>query len=192
MKVHFTASNFNLAEHYDDFAAIVNHIKKNGHILTREWIDEDLARQQHDREYTFEEYRAIWQKVKMSIIEADLVIVEGWNNSYSIGYQTAFALSYKKPVLVLAPNTKISHTIIAGEDNPFLHIVHYTRENLGKVLDEFFLKYQPTGKEMRFNMFIDRETQVYLDMESYKTGKTKAKIIRDLIKREMDKNDGLS
>lgn len=191
MKVHFTGSNYKLEEHYGDYSAIISYLKEQGHTLTREWIDEDLTHQKRDAEYTEEEYRDIWLQVKNSIIEADVVIVEGWNNSYSIGYQTAFALSYKKPVLVMTPNDKISHTIIAGEDNPFLHIVHYTPKTLKKVLSDFLIKFQPSDKDMRFNMFIDRETQLYLDIESYKTGKTKARIIRDLIKREIRNNDGL-
>lgn len=191
MKIHFTGSNYKLEEHYADYAAIISYLKEQGHTLTREWVDEDLQHQRKDAEYTEEEYRDIWLQVKNSIIEAEVVIVEGWNNSYSIGYQTAFALSYKKPVLVMTPNDKISHTIIAGEDNPFLHIVHYTPKTLKKVLSEFLIKFQPSDKDMRFNMFIDRQTQLYLDIESYKTGKTKARIIRDLIKREIENNDGL-
>lgn len=191
MNVHFTGSNYKLDEHYADYAAIIRYLKSAGHTLTREWIDEDLKHQNKDAEYTNDEYREIWQKVKNSIMTADVVIIEGWNNSYSIGYQTAFALSYKKPVLVMTPNNKISHTIIAGEDNPFLHIVHYTENTLETVLKEFLDKFQLSDKDMRFNMFIDRETQVYLDIESYKTGKTKAKIIRDLIKREIRNNNGL-
>jgi len=194
MKVHFTGSNYQLVEHLPQYQKIIDLLKENGHTLTREWIEEDLEQKERKEAYTVEEYREIWKKVKDSIMAADVVVIEAWNNSFSIGYQTAYALSHKKPTLVLTPsklNTKLSHTIIAGEDNPFLFMRRYTDETLPGILQEFLLKFQVNSKDMRFNMFIDRETQVYLDMESYKTGKTKAKIIRDMIKREIENNQGL-
>ena len=194
MKVHFTGSNYKLSEHLPQYKKIIDLLKADGHTLTREWIEEDLEQKKRKEPYSIEEYRDIWKKVKASIMEADVVVIEAWNNSFSIGYQTAYALSHKKPTLVLTPanlHTKLSHTIIAGEDNPFLFMRHYTDENLPGILQEFLTMFQVNTKDMRFNMFIDRETQVYLDMEAYKTGKTKAKIIRDMIKREINNNNGL-
>ncbi|MBC7459602.1 hypothetical protein H7200_02725 [Candidatus Saccharibacteria bacterium] len=191
MNVHFTASNYQLEKHIDDYRSIVDAVKKQGHTMTREWLEEDLGRRTTKSSYSPTEYKEIWQKVKMSILSADVVIVDGSINSFSIGYQTAFALSNKKPVLVMTSDHEISQTIIAGEDNPLLFIKNYTTKNLESVVNEFLNKFNIAKQDMRFNMFIDRETQAFLEIESYKTGKTKAKIIRDMIKKEIQNKNGL-
>lgn len=191
MNVHFTASNYQLEKHYSDYSAIIAAIKNSGHTLTREWLEEDLARRKKKRSYTETEYSEIWQKVKVSILQADAVIVDGSVNSFSIGYQTAFALSNKKPVMVMTCDHEISQTIISGEDNPLLFIEEYSQDTLETVVTTFLRKFDLPKQDMRFNMFIDRETQAFLEIEAYKTGKTKAKIIRDMIKKEIRNKNGL-
>jgi hypothetical protein len=191
MNVHFTASNYQLEKHIEDYRSIVSAVKKQGHTMTREWLEEDLGRRTTKSAYNQTEYKEIWQKVKLSILSADVVIVDGSINSYSIGYQTAFALSNKKPVLVMTSDHEISQTIIAGEDNPLLFIKNYSAKNLESVVTDFLNKFNIAKQDMRFNMFIDRETQAFLEIESYKTGKTKAKIIRDMIKKEIQNKNGL-
>jgi hypothetical protein len=191
MKIHFAASNHDLDAHLPDYLKIISTIEKLGHSLTREWLDSDRARQQQKHDYSQEEYRGIWQEVKRSMLASDVVILEATQNSYSVGYQTAFALSNKKPVLVLTRNTHISKTIIAGEDNPLLSIVVYTDQTLAKNIEAFLAKYNVTKQDLRFNMMLDRETQMYLEVESYQSGKTKARIIRDILKREMKDKNGL-
>jgi len=191
MNVHFTASNYQLEKHYKNYAAIIDVIKEQGHTLTREWLEEDLKRRKKKQSYSETEYKDIWQKVKLSILKADVVIVDGSVNSFSIGYQTAFAVSNKKPVLVMTSDHQISQTVVAGEDNPLLCIRNYNPKTLEAVATEFLMKFDLPQQDMRFNMFIDRETRTFLEIESYKTGKTKAKIIRDMIKNEINNKNGL-
>ena len=42
---------------------------------------------------------------------------------------------------------------------------------------------------MRFNFFIDRKIYNYLRWASFKTGKTKAEILRDLVENEIEKQE---
>lgn len=191
MKVNFAASNFKLDEYAVTYKKIIQNIEKHGHELTRKWIDQDLNRQTKKQSYTSEERLAIWQDVKTAILNADAVILEASRNTFSIGYQAAFSLSNKKPTLVLTDNDTISNTIIKGEDNPLLQVSKYSEDSLDIILENFFLKFQVNKNELRFNLMLDRETQLYLDLKSYKTGKTKAKILRDMIKHEMRNSAGL-
>lgn len=149
-----------------------------------------MTRQQAKADYTTTERKKIWLDLKSSIIKSDAVIVEASQNTFSIGYQTALALSNKKLALVLSKNSSLNSNIVMGEDNPLLMIARYDDVTLESVLDGFFNKYVINKNELRFNLLLDRETQMYLDYRSYQTGKSKARLIRDMINNEMRNNTG--
>jgi hypothetical protein len=128
MKIVFTASNFKLEDNIDNFRKIIAIIKQKDCTLVREWMDEDINFRKTGKEYSPSERQSIWSEVKDSILKADLIIVEGSNDTFSMGYQTAFALNNKKPVLVITNSLSTNRSIINGEDNPLLKIAPYTNE----------------------------------------------------------------
>ncbi len=164
-----------------------------GHSLTREWLEADRERQNERRTYTRSEYSAIWHDVKDAMARSEVVILEVSENTFSIGYQAAMALSFKKPVLLLAKNQPLSNTIIVGEDNPFLEIKEYAdAKQLRSIIALFIERFALNTQEKRFNMMLDPETNVFLELESYRTGKTKARIIRELLRERMRDRSALS
>lgn len=191
MKVYFSGSNHRLEDDIDKYRNITGTIKNLGHTITRDWIEDDFTRKRKLQTYSLDDYRVIWSEVKESILQSDVAIFDVSENSYSIGYQTAFALSNKKPTLVLSDNQRISRTIIIGEDNPLLTIAQYKTESLRYIIESFLLKFSSSKQDLRFNMLLNRETQVFLELESYRTGRPKAKIIRDLLSDAIRSKNGL-
>jgi predicted DNA-binding protein len=45
------------------------------------------------------------------------------------------------------------------------------------------------NKDLRFNFFIDRQIYNYLRWASFKTGKTKAEILRELVLHDIERQD---
>ena len=193
MNIYFAASNHNLSDHWGDYMNIVDSIHEMGHSLTREWLEADRERQNERRTYTPSEYSAIWHDVKDAMARSEVVILEVSENTFSIGYQAAMALSFKKPVLLLAKNQPLSNTIIVGEDNPFLEIKEYAdAKQLRSIIALFIERFALNAQDKRFNMMLDPETNVFLELESYRTGKTKARIIRELLRERMRDLSALS
>jgi len=64
---------------------------------------------------------------------------------------------------------------------------YQTEADVAKIVGDFLMENTISTKELRFNMFIDRQIYGYLRSESLETGKNKSEIIRDLIMREIQK-----
>jgi hypothetical protein len=65
----------------------------------------------------------------------------------------------------------------------------YSEDNLEAVIREFLFENEISAKDMRFNFFLDRRIHNYLRGAAYKTGKTKAEILRDLVRRDIRRRD---
>ena len=57
------------------------------------------------------------------------------------------------------------------------------------MVEKFLNENDIQSKDMRFNFFIDRKIYNYLRWAAFKTGKTKAEILRDLVQNEIEKQD---
>jgi len=57
------------------------------------------------------------------------------------------------------------------------------------MLEKFMVDNDIQSKDMRFNFFIDRKIYNYLRWAAFKTGKTKAEILRDLVETEIEKQN---
>lgn len=190
MLVHFSGAQWNILGQIDEFRKIVRVIHNQGHSLTRDWVEPTYEIAKKDKDYGKQDWRAIYKDNMEAIARADLVIFEVTTQSFAVGYMVAAALQQKKPVLLLARGEDALYgTFASGMDESLVTSKVYGDDNLEAIVLEFLEKNRIDNKDLRFNFFIDRQIYNYLRWAAYKTGKTKAEILRDLVQHEIKRQD---
>lgn len=130
--------------------------------------------------------------LSMDAIErADVVIVESTFKSFGSGFQVAMALQKKKPTLLLVNKRNVVNEskISQGISDPlFLRKEYAGREDLHKIVTDFIEDHTYKTKDLRFNFVLDPPLYNHIRWKSFKTKKTKAEIVRELLIEDMDKS----
>lgn len=192
MIIHFIGSRSELQDDIQYFVEITNTIEKAGHELALDWVTPTHQLMESGKyQETVDEVD--WQEVYKSnqgaLARADAVIAEANAKSFSTGFQVANAIHQKKPVLILTRTRSLSGAFGSGLTSDFVVAKKYDKENLGGILQAFLDENTIDSKDLRFNFFIDRKIHNYLRWAAFRTGRTKAEIIRELVMKEIDKKD---
>ncbi|HMH70290.1 MAG TPA: hypothetical protein VK502_02735 [Candidatus Saccharimonadales bacterium] len=187
MLVHLIAPVDGLKENIDSLRLIVKTVKENGHDLARDWLE---IAYEEEMSKTTSSSESVWQEIIQSNLEAiakaDVLIADITYDNTAIGYQIATAIHQKKPVLLTLRKGREVSPFTWNIPSTFLKKVEYTPENVGEEIMPFLKENDITTKDMRFNFFIDRQIYNYLRWAAFKTGKTKAEILRELVQREIN------
>jgi len=190
MKVHFIGSMTDLENNIGTFRSIVDIIKKSGAKLTREWVEGAYSTNQINDE---DDIETVWPKIyrenKEAVSRADVIIAEISNRSFLVGFQVAYALQMKKPVLLLSNHNRTRGAIGLSENEEIIKFSRYDSTNLEAIIVNFISENSSANKDLRFNFFIDRKILNYLNWASFQTGDTKSEIIRNILKKEIDKSE---
>jgi hypothetical protein len=185
MIVHFTTSKQDIEEEYSNLSKITSIIKDLGHTFARDWWSEEYDRAKKGASDSEIDWKKINEEAMGALARADVVIIEATAKTLSVGYQLANAIHQKKPVLVLTKNNSLSGTFGSGISSDLVRFAEYDDSNLQKIISDFLSDNTIDTKDMRFNFFINRPIYNYLRWASFKTGKTKAEILRELVEREI-------
>ena len=104
-----------------------------------------------------------------------------------VGHELTLALDYNKPVLALYEQGKRPILFWGLEEDKFA-VEEYTPDNLVEVIKSS-LDFLMDQVDTRFNFFISPKHQSYLDWISKERKIPRAVFLRDLIEREMDKDE---
>lgn len=193
MKIHFIASKGNLESNVENYRMIIDTVQDLGHTLTRSWVEQAYQLARGEGNLRSEIGEVDWKRVNKeniaSLAQADIVIAEASARTFSVGYQVANAIQQKKPVLILTHNDALRGTFGSGLSSDILKNETYTAENVHDIITDFISENTLNQKDLRFNFFIDRRIHSYLKWASTNTGKTKAEIVRELLLREINKDD---
>jgi len=188
MKVHLITSRPTLEKDIETLRSIVRNIQSEGHSLALDWIEKAYSRVNADASHQVN-WSEIYKENLEVIAKADVIIAETSYENFGVGYQIAVAVQQKKPVLMLRHETADKNAFATGVEDGWVKRKDYTKESLVGILQQFLKDNDIQAKDMRFNFFIDRPIYNYLRWAAYKTGKTKAEILRELVAREIDKNN---
>jgi len=190
MLIHFVAPQWDILDQIDDFRKIIKVIHNDGHSLTRDWVEPAYEIAKRGGAFDQLDWKEIYRENMEAIARADLVIVEVSTQNFSVGFQTAIAIQQKKPTLVLEhEGTETTNNFLQGIDSNLLTTKSYTSADLEKTVANFIAENRIDNKDLRFNFFIDRQIYNYLRWASFKTGKTKAEILRELVQNEINRNE---
>lgn len=186
MKVHLITSRPTLEKDIATLRTIIKHIKLQGHSLAAEWIEAAFGRLKDPALHSVD-WAWIYKENLATIAKADVIIAETSYENFGVGYQVAVAVQQKKPVLLLRHSTADKNAFATGVEDGWVKRNEYSEESLESIIEKFLKDNDIQAKDMRFNFFIDRPIYNYLRWAAYKTGKTKAEILRELVSREIDK-----
>jgi hypothetical protein len=187
MKVHFITSRLSIVDDINSIRVVADAMKKVGYEY-EDWLNEAFEREQEDKRNEAD-WSSIFKKNMENIAKADVVIAETSNASFAVGYQVAVAVQQKKPVLLLRHNDTDINAFISGVEDGWVKHVRYDKDTIENILQKFYAENDIQSKDMRFNFFIDRKIYNYLRWAAFKTGKTKAEILRDLVETEIEKQE---
>jgi hypothetical protein len=189
MLVHLVGSRYKIADNIEHLRQLVKIIKREGHALVDDWVDESYKSQQiENQDFKDSDWSLLYKDSVEAINRADAVVAETSTPSFSVGYQVALAIQMKKPVLVLN-REGVEKSFFASGIEAGIDYRKYTNDDVDATLTKFLKNNDITTKDMRFNFFIDRSIYNYLRWSALKTGKTKAEILRELVKHEIEKKD---
>ncbi len=188
MKVHFITSRQSLENDVSTLQRITGFIGKSGHALANNWIDEALERQRSGSHLSAD-WKKIYKANLENIAETDVLVAEVSYENFGVGYQVATAVQQKKPVLLLRHADADKAVFSTGVEDGWVRQEEYTDGNIDSILGKFLEDNDITVKDMRFNFFIDRPIYNYLRWAAFKTGKTKAEVLRELVNREIENKD---
>ncbi|HEU4966705.1 MAG TPA: hypothetical protein VFT53_04450 [Candidatus Saccharimonadales bacterium] len=187
MLVHFSTSKVLLVDDIELLRNIIKSIKKH-HTLVYDWITP--AHTELTTDGTRRDLATAYRESMDELAKADVFIAEVTRSSFGIGYQVAVAVQQKKPILLLSREGVDNDSLVRGLDSALVRFREYTNENLDKIIQQFLEDNDVQAKDLRFNFFIDRQIYNYIRWASFKTGKTKSRILRDLIEDEINKENG--
>lgn len=188
MKVHFIAAKQNIQTNIPYYRQVIDAITKHDDNLAQDWVESA-----HKLSLTGEEagsaldWVAIYRENMEILAGADVVIADISETNFAVGYMVAVGLQHKKPTLILFREKTIEDTMASGMDESLVVLKEYNKETIEGIVNKFLDDNRIETKDMRFNFFIDRPIYNYLRWAAYKTGKTKAEILRELVTREIDK-----
>lgn len=187
MIIHLTSSRASVVKDIATLRQIITVIHRLGHVLARDWIEP----QYHISTSKMAKPIAPTQVYKQSmdaIDRADMIIVEGSEKSFSCGLQVAAALQRKKPTLLLVERSRAKNesAIAQGIEDPLFVRKIYEKHSVENLVAEFIKENTVSTKDLRFNFVIDRQLYNHIRWKSFRSRKTKAEIVRELLVKDME------
>ena len=187
MKVHFITSRTTLENDIDTLRKVITIIHEKRHYVAFDWI-EVAYRRNVDLKQPTPDWAGIYKQNLEAIAQSDVIIAETSYENFAVGYQIATAIQQRKPVLLLRKSTADKNAFVTGvEDGWVRHSEYKDMADLVPIVNRFLDDNDIKVKDLRFNFFIDRRIHNYLRWAALKTKRTKAEVIRELLKRDIEK-----
>ena len=184
MKLFFNASLTGKREYEASCQAIAEYIQKAGHsvlapILSKRTI-EDVSSESVNEASTY------YRRLRKWIYQSDICVFEVSYPSTGIGHEISLALNFGKPVIALHVK-KRDPFVLEAMHSENLQVLEYEISEVGRILDNA-IRAASERMETRFNFFVPRRLVVYLDWISKNKRIPRAVYLRQLIRREMQRN----
>jgi hypothetical protein len=189
MLVYFSGSTRNIENDIGIYRRIINAVREHGHIVARDWVETAYLQETRENKKAKLDWIdwSIVGEVEATLEGCDLVIAEASDTStFGVGYEVSQALQRGKPTLLLVNKDADARSYAHGIKSKLVSYCTYDDDNLESLVGAFIEENTINTKDLRFNFVIDRQIHNHLRWRSYKTGKTKAEVVRDLLQRDME------
>lgn len=186
MKIFFTVSRSGLGKHLKDYEAALSELKRQKVSVETTFTKTYLNRKPSLKkvkglETSEEEFRYVHDSaVRQAVIWADAVVIEASYPSFRLGFETFFALSQQKPVLVLSKTHNYGNLI----DQPNFFGARYTDFTLPDEIEKFIRHVRAYKLRNRFNLFISDSHKIHLE----KSAASHSVSMSDYLRRLIDKD----
>lgn len=187
MVIHIATATPISQEQMITLRRIMSVAHKTGHVLAYDWIEPYYARQNAGA--TPEPANQFNSHLLNAVERCDLFIADISAGSTGVGFQIATALQKKKPAFILCRADATPDEFIQGLDDTLAIHATYNETNLEDITEQFIQENMVNTKDLRFNFVIDRQIYNHLRWKSFKSGKTKAEVVRDLLLKDLNSSD---
>src|SRR3972149_1260837 len=134
MKIYFTASFAGKKHYFDNYLAIINHLKSKGYEVQADHIlkisENQVHLQSRDTRIKFHAQLLRW------ITSADFMVTETSFPSISVGYEISLAIQSRNPVFILFTEGE-APSLFAFHSDALVVCEKYTLSSLPKIIDDF-------------------------------------------------------
>jgi nucleoside 2-deoxyribosyltransferase len=186
MKIYFTTNVVDIDNIRVNVDNIYQTVEKLGHTIDR-FNYQKNPQAKFDTDDNNDEMIKAFDYISKAIKSSDFVIAELSSSSAAVGFEIAFALSEKKPVLVLYDETKQKSlaTPFRGNKSKYLKIKRYRNEKDLENAIKFFINDVSTLIDTKFILIIPPVIDRYLEWNVREKGNSKAEVTREAIERMM-------
>lgn len=185
MKVYFTTS-IKDADKNDNINTILKTIKELGHSV-EQYNDKKRSEAAKTDADSVNAYKYFTSAIK----KCDFVVAEISEQSASVGYEIAFALEEKKPVLVLYEETKARSlsALFRGNKSRHLKVRKYKGDREIESAVKFFVNDVNEIIDTKFILIIPPSIDQYLEWNVKERGIPKAEVTREAIEKAMNEDE---
>jgi len=136
-------------------------------------------------------YEEMYDEIIVSILDADVCIVEGTVKGLSTGHVMTVALDKSKPLLFLHQNNgsdKFPFIVNGNKMYLLTEKVYKNQKDIPEIIKNF-LDSQKKGKKVRFNLVLSQPENNYLSWATFVYKKNKTEIIRELINDQISSDN---
>ena len=175
MKIWFGTTTLRFSEYKNYYLNIRSFLLELEQELVYDWLPSETI--------------PIYQNVLHSIDDAQICILEGSVQDFSVPHQAAYASSKKKPTLVLRLQDEVlKGTFLDTQESSFVVHKTYNFDNYKQIISEFIKTSNKTNEFSRYNIMLSNEHKFYLDWASKKYKKSRSEIIRELVGNKLKKD----
>jgi hypothetical protein len=186
MKIFFGGSLIGFNKSRDLYLGVRNEIVKQGNILTRDWVTEEIKG-------VVTKISDMMILTKKAIENSDAVIIESTNSVASVGLQIRFSVERGLPSLVLIQDDVLETALLESyfieeKYHKYIKVKKYDVDSLEEIISDFLYWARTNRKIVRFNLEIEKGQDDYLKALAKQNKTSKSEEIRSLITKEMIKN----
>jgi len=188
INIYLTTSTQSIQHMKHTFRFMLKILQKNTCRNLNDFIQEAVSSNSFQYHTITKQNNQLYTKSLKLINKANFLIADTTYASITVGRQIEYALQKGIPVLCLINTdhaTYISPSMFETEIG-LQTFRSYKDKTLATVLSEYIRNYK--DKKLRFNLFISRENENFLNWLSHKLRLSKSEIIRKFIEDKMSKN----
>lgn len=188
MKFYFAAHTRKLDQYLPVYKKIINTLERVGWKQIDDWLKREVvAREGSKVDYNY--YENLYNQTSKKIKSSDVLIAEISEKSTTVAQQIIYALENHIPVWCLYQDSHQgaipAFTKTRKDKN--LKLSAYKDDNLENIIQETLTKYRK--REVKFNFYLTQDMNDYLEKKATKQKTPKSEIIRQLIQKEIEKNN---
>lgn len=186
MKVYFSGSLYYKDKYLSIYKKIIEVLEKNG----CEVFEDTMTQTIHQSlTMTDDEKMVNYRNILKWIGESDYSVLEGsFPSTLHIGHEISITLEKNKPVIILYQKGA-EPTVLRGlKDDRIIWVEYSNEKDLESGLEDAIFEIKE-HLDIRFNFFIDSKLLDYLDWVAVERKIPRSVFIRELLKKEMEKEE---
>lgn len=184
MKIFLTVSRTGMKEYLRDYQKVLDELRSHKvqvyATFEKKYIGglhmvRKTAKSNKQKQYAND------NAIRKAILNSDAVVFEASYPSFRLGFETFYALTVQKPVLVLSKNRDYAGLI----DQPHFFGAQYTDFTLPDEIEKFLRHVKQCKLRSRFNLFISDMHKQKLERSAKHFGVSMSDYIRKLIEEDI-------